>query len=242
MTGVRIKSTNDILFPNLNRGTVIRRVGGQVDRDTSPILISGGVEQPFTKENKMNAQVPVLEEDSWECKLDLVTACSKVPDNITVKISPLVKRKITFLMKKFANLEWLAYLQGENFIVNDLFIPSQTVTTGSVNVDKDSPMSDKPIIGVIHSHHGMGTFFSGTDDAYINMNHNISIVVANNGMKAQARLNAPCGALRTVEAKVVVDLNVDLDEKVFEEVVDERITTPLSKTNWYQNWMSDSVL
>jgi hypothetical protein len=166
-----------------------------------------------------------------------------VPDNVVVKLAPIVKKKINFLMKKFKNLEWLAYLVGKENYVEDLFIPNQTVTAGSVNVDPNTPQSPNPTIGVIHSHHSMGTFFSGTDDAYINLNHNISIVVAHDGMKAQARLKTPCGALKTVEAKVIIDLGVDMDEKQFEEVIDERITQPYTSPwkgatqDWREKWL-----
>lgn len=233
MTDIRPRSTTDIMFPNLPKGTVIRP-----KNDNKSLLISGGVKDPDIVD-------VTASEDSWECKLDTVKVCGKTPDNITVKISPLVKRKINFLMGKFPNLEWLAYLVGSNYIVEDLFIPNQTVTAGSVNVDADTPQSEKPIIGVIHSHHTMGSFFSGTDDAYINMNHNISIVVSNKGMKAQARIKTPCGALKTIEAKIVIDLQVDLDEKLFEESVDEKVTTPFTgyKGTWYEHsWLTNQTI
>jgi len=242
MTNIIPKSTSDIMFPNLPKGTIIRH------KNKEPMVIAGGVKDSnmtqFATGGRPGDIVPEAE-DSWECKLDMVTACSKTPDNVTVKISPLVKRKINLLMQKFTNLEWLAYLVGSNYVVEDLFIPNQTVTAASVNVDADTPQSDRPIIGVIHSHHTMGSFFSGTDDAYINMNHNISIVVSNKGMKAQARIKTPCGALRTIEAKVVTDLQVDLDEKVFEESVDEKVTTPFTgyKGTWYEHsWLTNQTV
>lgn len=224
-----IRTTNEILFPNSVGNKPKVKHKHQKRSEESRMEYTGGVVVPVARQ-----------EEIWECEVDIVKHCSKVPDNVTVKISPLVRKKITFLMKKFQGIEWLAYLIGTDLVVSDLFIPNQTVASASVNVDADTPLPMVPMIGVIHSHHGMGAFFSGTDDAYINGNHNISIVVSNTEMKAQVRMKTPCGALRTLPANVAIDFNVELDEVAFEKEVDDAVTKPYLASNFdnFPNWMN----
>jgi hypothetical protein len=62
----------------------------------------------------------------------------------------------------------------------------------------------------------MGTGFSGTDHEYINGNHNLSLVIAKNGVAGQYRFETPCGALKIIsEVKVKViypDFGFNKDE------------------------------
>jgi len=211
-----MKNTEDILFPNFTRnerGVIVRK--------------KSMIDDKFFEINETN-EAEETNDNFWECNLDMVSSCSKVPDTVVVKISPLVKKKIDFLMEKFKNLEWLAYLVGKDFYVEDLFIPDQVVSAASVNVSNNTVISDKPTIGVIHSHHSMNIGFSGTDDAYINMNHNISILVNHQRIESQVRVKTPCGAMKIVKGKVIVDLNINFDEKSFEETIDERIKTSMN--------------
>lgn len=170
--------------------------------------------------------------DTWEVKIDVINNCSKSPENIKVKINPIVKSKIDYLMKKFIGTEWLAYLIGEedregkkaeeNKVV-DIFLPNQVVN--SVNVDNIhcKEFNNINIIGVIHSHHDMGNNFSSTDDEWINQNHNISLCVSKSGIKGHVRWKTPCGSYKIVEAKLVLNFNSNFDKNAFDKEIDEKI-------------------
>ena len=174
----------------------------------------------------------VLEDDAWEVKIDVINNCAKSPEKIKVKINPIVKSKIDYLMKKFIGTEWLAYLIGdadteekkaeENKVI-DIFLPNQVVN--SVNVDNIhcEEFNNLNIIGVIHSHHNMGNNFSSTDDDWINQNHNISLCVSKSGIKGHVRWKTPCGSYKIVEAKLVLNLNTNFDEKSFDEEIEKKI-------------------
>lgn len=169
----------------------------------------------------------VVEEEFWETEIEIISECSKAPEEIIIWIRPLVKVKIDALMEKFPNIEWFSYLLGEQkedaYIVNDIYIPKQTVTATSVD-NIDAPEFNKlPIIGALHSHHGMGNGFSGTDHAYVNGNHNISLVISKDGIAGQARWQAPCGALKIVNAKAKPLMEVDFDKDGFLKNETEKI-------------------
>ena len=161
----------------------------------------------------------------WKVQIDTVHSCGKAPDSITVRISALAAEKIKILMSHFKNTEWLAYLvgeSGENYI-RDIAIPKQRVNgthVGNVLLEED----EIPIAGVIHSHHDMGNFFSGTDDEYVNQNHNISLVATNKKITGQVRWKTPCGALMDVEANVKHEKQKIVDEDAFLKEVEQKVT------------------
>jgi hypothetical protein len=170
--------------------------------------------------------------DTWEVKIDTVSECSKAPGDITVKIALEAKLKIDSLMEKFPNIEWLAYLIGraadeeadvkaDPLHIVDIHIPTQQITATSVDNIECEEFNNLNIVGVIHSHHGMGTGFSGTDHAFINGNHNLSLVIAKNGVAGQYRWTTPCGSLKIVDdvkVKVIYpDFGFDKDSWLEEE-------------------------
>lgn len=169
-----------------------------------------------------------VENDGWENTdedLKIVTECGRKPtEQINVYFNRLAYSKIQFLMKKFVSCEWLAYLIGdkENRYVKDIFIPSQEASSGAVNNVGAKPPET---IGVIHSHHNMGAFFSGTDDAYINQNNDISIVIAHSGIKAMVKWTTPCGYKIETEGKVIVEKEHLFNEDVFENIINKNIKT-----------------
>lgn len=166
--------------------------------------------------------------DSWEVKIETVTACSKCAASVVVEIEPLVKAKIDALMKEYAHREWLGYLIGEGFRVKDIVIPNQTATATSVTDVVVPPEWPANIVirGVIHSHHHMGIGFSGTDDEWINQNHDISILVNHNKMEAQVRQRTACGAMLISKAdvRVVYPSTFSLEDFIAE--AKERIAAP----------------
>lgn len=166
------------------------------------------------------------ENDVWnnsDTELKVVTECGLKPDTLDITLSRIVNAKIDILMKKFTNCEWLAYLIGdfETRYVDDLIIPEQVVSSGAVTSVGSKPAG---VIGVIHSHHNLGAFFSGTDDEYINKNNDISIVIAHNGCKSQVRWTTPCGCKVVCSGNVIIESENIIDEEEFMNEIDSCIS------------------
>lgn len=230
--------------------------GWQVSEDTQKGLSEVGKRKNKKKNRKGNKMThqPVkvtsvgtagAGRDSWEVEIDKVHNCDKVPKKQKVLIDLFVKRKINALMKKYPSIEWLAYLMGDKekdpYHVLDIYIPDQEVTATTVDNIQCPEFNELPIIGVIHSHHGMGNGFSGTDHEWINQNHNISLCIAKSGIAGQVRMTTPCGALKIIEADIRVkypDDEFDFDKWVGEET--KKIKTRTYQSNYYnknQNWV-----
>lgn len=145
--------------------------------------------------------------------------CFRTKKEYTVSLSVEVYSIILALMKKFPDLEWSGDLigveAGVTIQVNRIFIPKQEVTSTSVARIEAPP---RGCIGVIHSHHGMGSFFSGTDIEYSSSNHRLSMVVSKSGsdvkMSAMIREPLPCGDYTLIEAKEVVISVADVENEV----------------------------
>jgi len=181
----------------------------------------GFIHNKYGKTKEVKVIVP--KETCWETEIDMVPSCSKAPETVDIFISPLAKDKIEYLMDKFKDIEWLAYLMGEGTNVEDIYVPKQKVSPGSVT-DIDSSICNKiPIIGVIHSHHGMGNGFSGTDNAWINQNNDISLCISKEGINGQMRWKTPCGSLKIVKAIVKLKIDVEYDRKAFDKMIEENI-------------------
>lgn len=171
--------------------------------------------------------------DVWETKIDIVKDCSKAPKEMKVFINLLANVKIKELMSIFPSTEWLAYLIGERgegfFIVKDLLIPKQSVTSASVT-DVDSTVPEGvTVIGVIHSHHHMGIGFSETDEEWINQNHNLSILVSHTKMCANVRFKTPCGGYHILEGKIITNYNIEWNKEAFKKEIKENISEPSSR-------------
>lgn len=147
-------------------------------------------------------QVSAPREECWESGIEVIRSCGTAPQSVPVLIGPLAQAKINALMQAYPRIEWLAYLQGDaqNRYIEDIVVPKQKVT--AVRVDVDPAGVNVPIIGVIHSHHGMGNGFSGTDHAYINQNHDISLCISHGGIAGQVRVATACGKFVIVGAQV----------------------------------------
>ena len=204
--------------------------------------------------NKFNCNDYVVvsnESDVWETKIDVISQCSKAPEKMKVVIYPLANLKIKELMKMFTNIEWLAYMIGEktnnHFIIKDLLIPKQEISSGSVDNIEFTVPEGTPLIGVIHSHHHMGAGFSGTDENWINQNHDLSIVVSHSAMKAKVRWKTPCGGLHLMEADIVFDYGLDWDKESFKKEVEENIKERsfgmfnYQSGSWRKDWDTDNL-
>lgn len=167
----------------------------------------------------------------WSTEAKMVSKCEiyeSTPTNVA--ISPAVYIKISKLMAKYPNHEWLAYLVGKkhsdnNFLVTDLLIPKQEQSTATVDLDPAEQIDLSQVIGTIHSHHSMGAFFSGTDEKFIVPNHPVAIITSNHGWTCKVRTPLPCGhftaGFATLDIKESITIN---DLNGFLKTADEKIT------------------
>lgn len=174
----------------------------------------------------------------WDSGISIIQNCGHM--NIAeylIHFSQLAHEKIECLKRSYPSLEWLAYLEGRvdhetyEVFVDDLIIPdSQIVSGGHVGEVEYGWNEGKEICGVIHSHNTMGAFFSGTDDAYINQNHDVSVCVSTSRGReicAQVRIKTPCGSyLINEKVRFKVDYTSTLNEKEFVAMFTPRIKTP----------------
>lgn len=117
--------------------------------------------------------------------------------------------------------EWLALLvgtrspDGMDITVNELRIPLQERSHAQCSLVNKEPLTPD-IVGVVHSHHSMGAFFSTTDDNELNPRFPVSIVVAHTRAKssdaerllgfdyqAEGRAVLPCGSLGIINFVVL---------------------------------------
>lgn len=176
------------------------------------------------KNNKETHVVMYEKDEAWETDIDCVEACSKAPESVNIWVTPQAKAKIDAMMEKYPSIEWLAYLIGEEFTVTDIFVPKQRVTSVSVTDIECPEYNDLDIIGVIHSHHGMGNAFSGTDHEWINQNHNISLCIAKTGVAGQVRWKTPCNSIKMVKAVTKLKIDFEFEKDDFLEEIDEKVS------------------
>lgn len=118
--------------------------------------------------------------------------------------------------------EWAIVLTGERhengYVIDvlDYFIPPQERSSGNVvvkDVDIDHSTGCLPdgrrVVGVIHSHHNMGAFFSGVDRTTLNTRFPMSIVIAQNSRtylgfeyKGVGKVMLPCGATGEIKFEI----------------------------------------
>ena len=141
--------------------------------------------------------------------LKVVEKCSLAKDleDPEVSMDFIVMQKALAMTQEMGSKEWLGYLKGfpteDGFHIDDIFIPKQTVT--SSDVDEIERVVDADIVGTIHSHHNMGTFFSGTDHDYIGGNNPVMIVIDSKGnTKCAVRAKLQCGNYILLEAELTV--------------------------------------
>jgi len=112
---------------------------------------------------------------------------SKIECSLVVKpiiyIEMRARLKITYLMEEYTSREWLAYLVGTisekgNYFIEDIVVPPHKESYCASAEAEPLYTPKEGCIGIIHSHHGMGAFHSGTDQTYVDKNYPISITVA----------------------------------------------------------------
>lgn len=132
-------------------------------------------------------------------------------------------------MVEYKNIEWLAYLLGTKDgepEIKDIFVPIQNISVARVDNIKCNEYNNIPVIGVIHSHHSMGSNFSGTDNEWINQNHDISLCISHTELKGHFRYKTECGACKIIPVSVKLKIELDFDDKKFIESVKENLKKP----------------
>ena len=131
---------------------------------------------------------------------EVVTCSLTKPAKIIM--DALAKQKIEILMREYPHQEWMSYMVGvlePEVRVKDLVIPPHAHASGG-SAEAEPMYVPADCLGVLHSHHHMGAFHSGTDDAYVDRNYPLSITVAigaQGGLDFDAIMwqHTPCGKL-----------------------------------------------
>lgn len=148
--------------------------------------------------------------NGWHVKEKEKDVICSLVDSPVIYLEPIPRHKIEILMDEYPNQEWLGYLVGsvsekKNVFVEDISIPPHE-NVSSVSAEAKPFNIPEKCVGIIHSHHHMGAFHSGTDQTYVDKNFLVSITVArgNQGLSFDAVNNqkTPCG--KTVTGKSVV--------------------------------------
>ena len=169
-----------------------------------------------------------LKDKHWDSGLKITKdhKCPSIEDAEATKV--VVPYNIWMLIMRLTrevDTEWLGYLQAEqtesgDWHINELEIPEQEVAAATV-----TPTKTIHAPGVIHSHVNMGATFSGTDDKFLNENHDFSIVV---NKKAQVsvvqRIKLPCGALTIIESSLEVNYPEPEEAEGFVEAAKKKFT------------------
>jgi hypothetical protein len=139
-----------------------------------------------------------------------------------VYLEPVPKQKLEYLMEEYPSQEWLAYMKGRiskegNFHIEDLYVPPHASASGG-SAEAEPFTQPKNCLGVMHSHHHMGAFHSGTDDSHVDRNYPLSITVAFGQGKALTFSaisfnKTPCGKELMVNCTVFYVANKPLFNK-----------------------------
>ncbi len=171
----------------------------------------------YVYKNNLDEKTPALTEtvktiiptQCWSTERPSVKVCERLDQTKPELFLPwIIGQKIVAMSKEMGNTEWLGYLIGveespNNFKVTNIVVPEQEVSGSSVDVIK--PVAGDNILGTVHSHHNMGTFFSNTDKSFIGVNHKLMVVYSNNnGYKGAFRATTLCGATMLVDMSVTI--------------------------------------
>lgn len=177
----------------------------------------------------------------WKVDRDDISGleCSLVQTKI-IYIEPVPRQKIEYLMSEYRHQEWMGYMvgeiQGNKVYMQELSIPIHAFASGGMA--EAVPFSEPDnCVGVIHSHHSMGAFHSGTDQEYVDKNYPVSVTVAcRTGSKlefdATCYLRTPCGKGTTKKCDVKYVMSEPLfDRGIFLNEAKRNITQGSSGTS-----------
>jgi proteasome lid subunit RPN8/RPN11 len=156
----------------------------------------------------------------------------KIPGEIEIIVSKKVKNQIKYLCDKISSVEWSGILfytidgditTPEAVIKLEYIYPKDKGSSAFTEYEYDDdfiewrmkhPENVKWLIGHIHSHNNMNTYFSGTDNEELEdnaENHNFYLsVIVNNRMESVAKMVFQG---ETEESKVVYTLNSSNGDK-----------------------------
>jgi hypothetical protein len=239
-------------FPTMFTGEILDEKNPDVYANTTPgtQAILDELDAIPTGGSTTTVVTPAPVNDNfWEVEQDCVTACSKAPKSVDVFMNITSRRKAMLYMKWAGPREWLAYLVGEvkdgKYYITDLYLPDQRTSSTLVDKVDNEEFNNVPIVGVIHSHHEMGAgdankpSFSGHDDAFINSNHNLSLLAGKSGNGFQivglARVKTPCDSLMQVKANVKSMIEDPEGDKAMKDEFLEKTQTQTNSGYGYAN-------
>jgi len=159
--------------------------------------------------------------EEFDSGFELIDRCPYM-SNVKILLPPLIMAKIKFIVKTVDDYEFTAFLPYYRveddgsivYVVRDIIIPKQKVTSASVDVDPNESKK-YPDAGIIHYHPFKGKpSFSYTDEEYSNTNRPFSIVISKDmKMTAVSRVRLPCGYVGRVEAEIVFESPLPESEK-----------------------------
>lgn len=153
----------------------------------------------------------------WDT-LDIAVCSETMPTYVL--LSPLVISQFHIMMQLAGKEEWLGYLaltekdEGgvKLYTVHQMILPYQYASAAHVDVCLFPQADAKAIMentnaklsGVVHSHHDMNISYSSTDEEYINVNNDVSILLRHNfSFEARARAKTACGKTAMIKAVVI---------------------------------------
>jgi proteasome lid subunit RPN8/RPN11 len=117
-------------------------------------------------------------------EIKVIESCPVTKANVgRMRIQTQLLGEIAGTLKKQIGLEWGAILTGTRskdglqVDVTGMLVPKNQIRSAG-NVEFPKMVLREDVVGVIHSHHSMGAFFSGTDYASFNNKFPSSIVVS----------------------------------------------------------------
>lgn len=168
--------------------------------------------------------------DGWDIR-DQIYA-RKCSYKVTVRPKILIPEKIwnqIMALTSHLETEWGGYFKAEmdqlgNWHISELIVPKQKAS-GALWEPMHGEEFDFP--GVVHSHVNMVAKFSGTDDEFINANHQFSIVVNKMAqIDSVVTVELPCGLHKYVQGFVeitgLIDKMQDFLNSVLNKIKDNR--------------------
>lgn len=139
-----------------------------------------------------------------------------------IRMVPEMAAALVGALEAEPNCEWLVILTGQrlagglDLLVTGCQVPQEQLrSTGDVDLPEIELPDD--CVGVLHSHHSMGAFFSSTDETKLNPRFPMSIVIStpksgvledvHRGFSylAEGRVQLPCGALGIIRYELIIE-------------------------------------
>jgi hypothetical protein len=189
----------------------------------------------------------------WKTDLkiaNIINKCGliKAP-KLSISLTAIKKQGI--LLNEYPNTEYAFDLIGEfdrekNIIyINDIYIFEQKVTSASV--DRIEVLPANGSVGISHSHHNLGAFFSNTDDTYANANHLVGGVIAFSNSPIgfdqlyTVKLKTECGHYLRLN-DIEWSINMKADKHIKQKWIDEakQKISPLKVAQYCDRYLDTS--